>query len=234
MSRSASLLQLQSIDLELDANHARLSAIENALGDDPAVKQAQRDVVATQAELHTGRVAVQNLEYENQTLGQKIAEVDSRMYGGSVSNPKELQDLQNEASSLKRRRETLEEKQFAALLAVEASEVRGAEAQHRLEQAEAAASQSHGNLREERDRLRVSVARLEINHSAAASGISAGDLELYTRLRQSKKGRAVSQLDEGACTACGVAPSSSRIQAARQGNELILCGNCGRILCADS
>jgi predicted nucleic acid-binding Zn-ribbon protein len=43
----------------------------------------------------------------------------------------------------------------------------------------------------------------------------------------------VSTLEDGACTACGVAPSSSRIQSARQGNELILCGNCGRILCAD-
>jgi len=233
MSRAASLLQLQSIDLELDANRARLGAIEIALGDDPAVKQAQRDVVDAQAQLHAGRVVVQNLEYDGQTLGQKIAEVESRLYGGVVTNPKELQDLQNEGASLRRRREALEEKQFEAMLAVEAAEVRGAEAQHRLQQAEAAASAAHGNLREERERLRTAVARLEINRGASVAGIPAGDLELYTRLRQSKKGRAVSQLDEGACTACGVAPSSSRIQDARQGNDIILCGNCGRILCAD-
>jgi len=233
MSRAASLLQLQSIDLELDANHARLRAIEIALGDDPAFKQAQRDGVDAQAQLHAGRVVVQNLEYESQTLGQKIAEVESRLYGGTVTNPKELQDLQNEGASLRRRREALEEKQFEAMLAVEAAEVRGAEAQHRLEQAEAAASAAHGNLREERERLRIAVARLDINRGASAAGIPAGDLELYMRLRQNKKGRAVSQLDEGACTACGVAPSSSRIQDARQGNEIILCGNCGRILCAD-
>jgi uncharacterized protein len=233
MSRAASLLQLQSIDLEMDAKRARLRAIETALGDDPAVKQAQRDLMAAQAQLHVARVAVQNLEFDNQNLAEKIAEVDGRMYSGAISSPKELQDLQSEVLSLRRRRESLEEKQFEALLTVENAEVQANDIQHRLERAEATAAESHGNLREEREQLQTGLARLEVNHAAVAASISAADLEIYGRLRQSKKGRAVSQLDEGACTACGVAPSSSRIQDARQGNEIILCGNCGRILCAD-
>jgi predicted nucleic acid-binding Zn-ribbon protein len=233
MSRAASLLRLQGIDLELDAARARLRAIETALGDDPAVRQAQRDLLETQAQIQAARVTVQHLEIDGQSLGAKIAEVDGRMYSGLVTSPKELQDLQNEAASLRRRREALEEKQFEALLVAESAEVRNAEVQHRLDAAEATAAEAHGNLREEREQLRTAVARLEINHTAAATSIPAADFELYGRLRQSKKGRAVSHLDEGACTACGVAPSSSRIQDARQGNELILCGNCGRILCAD-
>ena len=232
MSRAASLLQLQGIDLEMDAKQNRLRAIETALGDDPTVKKAQHDLLEAQAQVHTARVAVQGLEYENQTLGQKIAEVDGRMYGGKVTSPKELQDLQNDVGSLKRRREALEEKQFEALLSAEAADVLQKDVQHRLEHAESAAAEAHGSLREEREQLKVGLDRLQVNHDMAATSISATDLELYNRLRQSKKGRAVSELDEGACTACGVAPSSSRIQDARQGNDLILCGNCGRILCA--
>jgi uncharacterized protein len=232
MSRAASLLQLQGIDLELNTNRARLRAIELALGDDPVVQQAQRELLESQAQSHTARVAIQNLEYDSQNLAEKIAAVDGRMYSGHVTNPKELQDLQNEVTSLRRRREALEEKQFEALLAAEGAEARQADVQNRLEQAESAAAAAHGNLREERERLKLSVARLETNRGASMTSITAADLELYTRLRESKKGRAVSQLDEGACTACGVEPSSSRIQDARQGNDLILCGNCGRILCA--
>jgi|SRR5579859_973103 len=233
MSRAASLLQLQGIDLEMDTKRARLRAIEIALGDDPAVKQAQRELVEAQAALHVARVSVQNLEFDGQTLGQKIAEVDGRMYGGKVTNPKELQDLQHEVTSLQHRREALEEKQFEALLTAESAEVRSTDVQHRLERAETVAAEAHGNLREEREELQTGLARLQTNRDAAAAPIPAADLEIYTRLRLSKKGRAVSQLDEGACTACGVAPSSSRIQDARQGSEIILCGNCGRILCAD-
>jgi uncharacterized protein len=233
MSRAGSLLQLQGIDLEMDVKRARLRAIEIALGDDPAVQEAERDLVEAQAELHTARVSIQNLEFDGQNLGQKIADVDSRMYSGKVTNPKELQDLQNEVNSLRHRRDALEEKQFEALLIAENAEVRSADVQHRLERAETVAAEAHGNLREERQELQTGLARLQVNHDAAAASIPAADLEIYSRLRLSKKGRAVSQLDEGACTACGVAPSSSRIQDARQGNDIILCGNCGRILCAD-
>jgi uncharacterized protein len=233
MSRVGSLLQLQGIDLEMDVKRARLRAIEIALGDDPAVQKAERDLVEAQAELHTARVSIQNLEFDGQNLGQKIADVDSRMYSGKVTNPKELQDLQNEVNSLRHRRDALEEKQFEALLIAENAEVRSADVQHRLERAETVAAEAHGNLREERQELQTGLARLQVNHDAASASIPTADLEIYSRLRLSKKGRAVSQLDEGACTACGVAPSSSRIQDARQGNDIILCGNCGRILCAD-
>src|SRR5712671_3454581 len=123
MSRAASLLQLQGFDLEIDVKQNRLRAIEVALGDDPTVKKAQRDLLEAQAQVRAARVGVQGLEHENQDLAQKIAEVDGRMYGGKVTNPKELQDMQNDVASLQRRRGALEEKQFEALLTAEAAEV---------------------------------------------------------------------------------------------------------------
>src|SRR5258707_7307615 len=124
MSRAGSLLQLQGIDLEMDVKRARLRAIEIALGDDPTVQMAQRDLVEAQGDLHSARVSIQNLEFDGQNLGQKIADVDSRMYSGKVTNPKELQDLQNEVNSLRHRRDALEEKQVEALLIAANAEVR--------------------------------------------------------------------------------------------------------------
>lgn len=233
MSRSATLLQLQGIDLELDAHRARLGAIEAALGDDPAVREAQRAMLEAHGQLHTARVAVQNLEYDGQVLSEKIAEVGDRMYSGAVTNPKELQDLQKDVDSLKRRRGVLEEQQFEALVAAEAAEVRHASLQRQLQEAEAQAAQSNNSLLEELQRLLASVQRLEGGREGLYGLIPAADRNVYERLRQSKKGRAVAALEDGACSLCGVAPSSSRIQSARQGNELILCGNCGRILAAD-
>src|SRR5262249_53932738 len=218
---------------ELDAARARQKAIEAALGDDPAVRKAQQERAEAETQVQAARKATQNLENDNQTLAAKLAEVDGRMYSGAVTNPKELQDLQNEVASLRKRRSALEEKQFEALLSAESAEARQAETQHNLERAEASSAEAHGSLRDEREKLRANETRLQTNREAALSGIPPDDLAMYTRLRQSKKGRAVSQLDEGACTTCGVAPSSSRIQDARQGAQLVLCGNCGRILCAD-
>jgi predicted nucleic acid-binding Zn-ribbon protein len=233
MSRSATLLQLQGHDLNLEGQRARLAAIAAALGDDPALRAAERDELEAQSALHQARVAVQHLEYEGQTLAQKIAETSDRMYGGAVTNPKELKDLQLELDSLQRRRGALEERQFEALVAAEAAEARHAQLEQALHAAEAAAAASQGSLLDERGRLNQLVAQLEVEREAVRAQASTADLELYDRLRPAKNGRAVSTLDGGACSACGVAPSSSRVQSARQGNDLILCGNCGRILCAD-
>jgi len=233
MSRAATLLQMQGIDLEVDSHRARLAAIEQQLGDEPAVREAQQALVEAQTQLHTARVEVQNLEYENQTLAEKLAEANRRMYGGSVTNPKELRDLQMEIDSLQRRRTALEERQFEALMAAEAAETRHAAVQEQLQAASAAAAATHGSLLDERGRLSAALEHLATAREAVGAQVLAADRELYDRLRPAKKGRAVSKLEDGGCSTCGVAPSSSRIQSARQGNELILCGNCGRILCAD-
>jgi predicted nucleic acid-binding Zn-ribbon protein len=233
MSRAATLLQLQGIDLDMDGHRARLAAIASQLGDEPAVREAQRALLAAQTQLHAARVAVQNLEYENQALAEKMAEASQRMYGGAVTNPKELRDLQLEIDSLQRRRQGLEERQFEALVAADAAEVANAAVQQQLQGAEAAAAVTHGSLLDERGRLTIALEHLATAREAVSAQVSASDLELYDRLRPAKRGRAVSKLEDGGCSTCGVAPSSSRIQSARQGNDLILCGNCGRILCAD-
>ncbi len=233
MSRAAALLQLQQLDLELDADRARLAAIEAELGDNAAVRAVQRESVEAQAQLHSARVALQQLEYDSQDLNVKIADIDKRLFDGAVTHPKQLQDLQKDLESLRRRRAALEEKQFEALMAAEAAEVRCNALQTALEQAEADAARAHGGLLDERSKVQASVARLETAREALTGSIPPADRELYDRMRPGKRGRPVSRLEDGMCAACGVAPSSSRSQSVRQGNELILCGNCGRILSSD-
>jgi predicted nucleic acid-binding Zn-ribbon protein len=233
MSKSAGLLQLQALDLELDAHRARVRAIEVALGDDPVVRAAKQNLVETQTQMQVQRGAVQKLEYEAQALGEKIAATSERMYSGHVTNPKELQDLQHETLSLRKRQEALEENQFSALMAAETAETQHAASLHGLQLAEAATAAENATLLEERSRLEIEIQRQLTARDGMLSSILAGDLEVYERLRISKKGRAVAKIDEGACGACGVEPSSSRLQDARQGHVLIVCGNCGRILAAD-
>ena len=233
MSRAASLLQLQTLDSEIDARQARLQAIAAALGADPAIRAAQQALAAAQAQLHQARVAAQNLEYEGQNLNEKIAESSQRMYGGRVGNPKELQDLAKDIDSLQRRRSALEELQFEALMAVEAAEAKVQALSQALAGTEAAKAASNSSLNDERQQIAAHVERLQIGREATLASINSADLALYDRLRVSKRGRAVVRLEEGACTGCGVEPSSSRIQTARRDNDLILCGNCGRILSAD-
>jgi hypothetical protein len=233
MSRAGNLFRLQEMDLELDAHRARLEAIAGALSGDPAVQAAHDAVVEAEARFNAARVEVRGLEHDGQTLDEKIADVDKRLYGGGVTHPKELQDLQKDLQSLKRQRAAAEEKQLEALIRSEEAEAQKISAQTRLQKAEAEAAQMHRDLIEEQARLQARAAQFDEARAALLTRINAQDRDLYERLRRAKNGRPVSQLEDGVCTACGVAPSSSRIQNARHGNELIRCGNCERILYAE-
>ena len=233
MSRASALLQLQTLDLELDAHRARLHAIEQELGSDPAVQAAQRAAADGHSQLEAARVAAQALEHEAQALAAKLAEISDRIYGGRVANPKVLQELQLENESMQRRRAALEEKQFEALMATETAEARQAQLQLALETAETASANAHGNLRLERDRHQLVMANLAGDREAVVAQVSGPDRDTYERLRAAKKGRAVAVLDEGVCGACGVELSSALGQSVRQSGELVLCRNCGRILCAN-
>jgi len=230
MSRATALFRLQGIDSELDACRARLKAVDELLSDSPAVREAHQRVVEAQTQLHTARVALQSLELDSQAFSEKIAEVEERLYSGRVANPKELRDLEQDIASLKRQRAAVEERQLEALIRAEAAEAELGSAQARQQQVDQETAETHGSLLEERNGLNARLERLEIEREAVTAPIPPDDREAYERLRRIKNGRAVVQLEEGVCTACGVAPSSSRIQSVRQGNELVRCGNCDRIL----
>jgi predicted nucleic acid-binding Zn-ribbon protein len=146
MSRASALLQLQSVDLEIDAHRARLDAIDAALGDDPAIRAAQHSLLVARTDLDAARVAMKNLEHEGLSLGDKISEISERAYGGGVTQPKVLQDLQRDLESLNRRRAGLEEQQFEALVAAEAAEVRHQALEAELKQLETQVAAQHGTL----------------------------------------------------------------------------------------
>ncbi len=233
MSRASTLFRLQEIDIELDAHRARLGTIEQALSSSPAVLAAQQQVLRSRDAFNAARVRVRTLELEAQTHGEKIADAERRLYSGAITNPKELRDLEQDLASLRRRRSAAEEQELEGMIAAETTEGEMVAAQTRLQQAEAEALQTQGNLLEERRHLQQRAAQLAGEREAVAGSVSAEDLVLYQRLRQSKRQRPVARLEEGNCAACGEEMSSASIHEARRGAALVRCTGCERILYVD-
>ena len=233
MSRASALFRLQQIDLELDACHNRLAEIKAALGDDPVVQNARARLLTAEARHRAARVALQEFELEGQTLTEKIREVEQRLYGGAVRNPKELRDLQAETESLKRRLASAEEQQLNALIDSETAEAQAAGTEAELRQAEDIAARTQSTLVTERASLEARQRKLEAEREAARAPVPEADRQTYDRLRQTRHGRAITRLDDGACGACGIAPSALIRQEARRGTDLVRCPGCDRILYSD-
>ena len=230
MTRVSNLFRLQTLDSQIDSQQARLSEVETSLNQHPELDRAQAEETEARGRLEVARIDLRRAEEETRRQQQRITETDHTLYGGGVHHPKELQDLQEESASLRRYLSVLEERQLQAMIQCEELEKGATGAQERRAGQERLRAAEEEKLRSERTLLQSNLETIGFQREAAISAISAEDLEKYSVLRRTKHGLAVARFERGACGACGVAPSSARLDAARFGQEIIQCGNCGRIL----
>jgi uncharacterized protein len=230
VTRVSSLYRLQSLDSQIDTHQSRLAEIDAELKRHPELDLARAEEAAARALLESARQALQHAEEETRHQQTRISGTDKTLYGGTVRNPKELQDLQEEAASLRRYQAVLEERQLQAMMQSEAAEKALADAAQRREELEKRRSGEEAGLHSEQTTHLGALATLDMQREAMVPAIPAEDLEKYNAVRRAKRGLAVVRMEGGSCGGCGVAPSTSRVDSARSGQEIIQCGNCGRII----
>ncbi|TAK11519.1 MAG: hypothetical protein EPO32_11770 [Anaerolineae bacterium] len=230
MSEPARLHALQQLDLRLDAARARLAEIELALSQNAEVQAAQGAADAAKAAQHEQHTALRNAEAEVQAQQQKIANNQRTLYGGSVTNPKELEDLQNEAAALSRHLGALEERQLETMMAFEEAEASLASAQTSLEDTRARVADQNRAMTEEQKVLLTEVAELESDREDSLPEVAAEMLALYQELRGSRAGLAVVAISGNECPACGATLSAAQAQVSRSPTQIARCADCGRIL----
>lgn len=230
MSQPFTLYRLQQIDSLLDQAHARLREIENLLADDSKLKNAQSRAHKNEAELEATKKALRLAEEAVRTQRLKIEQTDSKLYGGKVRNPKELQDLQNEAQALRRYLSVLEDRQLEAMLVVDDKEMVASEANIKLSLTQAERKSQISSLSLEKKTLEQEIKRLQSERTAAAEAIQGDDIKIYEALRKSRRGLAVARVVDNTCSACGSTLSTSQLHGAKSLNQIIRCDSCSRIL----
>lgn len=230
MSRTQQLYQLQSLDSEVDKTHQQLAEIAANLGESKALQQAKAAAEAAEKTLRQAQTRVQDLTLEVKSLADKIAVQEKALYHGKSLSAKEAANLQDEITSLKRWHSQREELLLEAMVEVE-------EGEQKFDQTRQALSLIQGEWQAEQERLsqiqsviKTKLAELKAQRPVMVKALDEDDLDEYEDLRQKKGGRAVVMMKDGVCQGCGIAASSSKIQRARAGTELVYCGTCGRIL----
>ncbi len=232
MSASLSLFRLQQVDSQIDKTRNRLEAIRQTLENDEELQRAKTRLAQAETRHQETERTLRQAEAEVQSQHIKIEQSESMLYSGSVQNPKEVQDLQNNVASLKRHLATLEDLQLEAMLTHE-------EAEHALEAAQAALDivkarlrdQNH-TLAEEQAALNKDQMRLTAERQAILPALKDEARTLYDQLRQSRRGVAVALVNDGTCAACGSTLTPSQQQSVRSSTQITRCPSCGRILYA--
>ena len=230
MSASLGLFRLQQVDRQIDRAQNQLEIIKKTLENDIELKAALQNLENKQLENHRASHEMKNAEAEVDAQRIKIEQAESSLYGGNVKNPKELQDLQKDIASLKKHLTVLEERQFASMMKVEAVDNEFQSAKIELEKIKTRLGSEHGKLLEEQSDLFKQLEKLTEEREAAIAPIESGLLQIYEGLRPQKRGVAVVEVVDNACTACGTTVNASFQQNARSQKQLVNCPSCGRII----
>lgn len=232
MPQAEALYDLQQIDLQTLRSHKRIDEINTALADNDAVIAAQTAVDTAQKTLAPLKTRMRDLELEIQTTQGKAQTTEDRLYSGTVKNPKELQEMQDEIASLKKRAGDLEEALLEQMMAVEAAEEDLKERESVLAGALAQAEEQHRDLVEEKGQLEAKLAQLTQQRENALKQVTAESLKTYDNLRPKKANQPIAALKDRSCGVCGIEQTMAIAQEVRRGRELVPCLNCGRLLAA--
>jgi predicted nucleic acid-binding Zn-ribbon protein len=233
MSAALGLYRLGQVDRQLDRVRLRLESIQKTLDDNAEVFSARKKFEGANQDNLRAQHSLNNAEAEVSTLKVKMEQAEASLYGGSIKNPKELQDLQKEIASFKKHLIVLEERQLDSMMALESAVENLEKARVELDLVQARLGNEHKKLIDEQSGLVTQMESLGQEREAALAPIDHTLLAVYEDLRKHKRGVAVTEVEDGACASCGTTINPALQQNARSQKQLAHCPSCGRILFAN-
>lgn len=230
MAKSDDLYTLQKIDLMTAKVRRRLLQIQELLGETDALRAARAAVAADEEALHHWQGQQRDAELESQSLKKRIADTEKSLMSGAVTNPKELENLQQSLDALQRQRAAVEDKAMESLLQAEETATRLDMQRAALATLEAEWRAGQGELGGEETKMKRNFLILRKQRETAVNALDEETLAEYDRLRKRKGGVAVAAIENGECGACHVQLPTGVISAAHAENGLVYCTSCGRIL----
>ncbi len=103
------LYELQGIDSRLAQLERTLAGLDDSVRLRTLAEQARAEEEAAAGDLKAKQARLRVLELELQTAVDKARKVEQDLYGGRVSNPKELTAMQDDVAALGRQRRRIED-----------------------------------------------------------------------------------------------------------------------------
>jgi len=230
MNNSFHLYQLQKIDSQVNLALSRIDEIKQLLIENPELIEVKQEFDNQTGIFQRSKSELKTIENEVETQKNKLQECDSKLYGGLIQNPKELQDLENEHSMLKKIISELEEELLEKMIAHEEIQKSLNVVHEKYKEVETNVLTAQSLLISEKDNLENFIDKATDEREAQVSQLNTTLIEQYEQLRNEKKGVAVANLVDGACSECGTILTPAQRQATKSSTDLFYCPNCRRII----
>ena len=224
-----SLAALQQVDTEIDAARKRLAELDALLADHSAVDALAEVARNAESDAAARRGQLRDRELELKTLETRIGEIDKRLYGGRIQNPKELENLDREVRMFRENQGRLEESVLQLLELSERADVEALARRDQLELAQAERERDTSVWQAERERVGAQQQALTAKAAALRRQADSSQLDVYDRVRR-RNTLAVTTVHGQQCGVCGITLPVAVVDRARDPEAMAQCDNCSRIL----
>lgn len=232
------MLQVQQLDTQLDQIANRLEHLPERA----AAMEVMREVESLRLRVVTLTTDAADIELEVAKAEEDVAQVRARasrdqglLDGGSITDGKQLTELQHEVGTLSRRQQELEDVEIEVLERLEVCNRELAESKVALAEAESAASVAVAASEAATAELNAEREQTVSERQAKAAAIPAELMSLYERIRVDNAGVGAAHLTRGRCQGCRIQLSPVAMSAVRKAApaDLVRCEECRAILIRD-
>jgi len=228
MSLAKRVYDLQQVELSIQDHIKQLEAMDLRIRHNDQFEQAEAALKSAENERAELEKRYKELDAEAEALRTQLGQIQDKLYGGKIKNPKELVGYEQEATMIKAGLDKKDDVLLDMMEKLETDKVAIRKLQDVCKAAgnawESEKSELHGQVSE----VKKELSELEKKRGEMLASIDRDALATYESVK-GRKGQAVVKVEQGRCLGCRVTLSVSEMQHAR-GNAIVTCGNCGRIL----
>ncbi|MBN1375564.1 MAG: hypothetical protein JXA01_05370 [Dehalococcoidia bacterium] len=228
MSSAKRVFDLQQIDLAITATKIQLGDIEQQLNHNEEYEKAKTDYDTAVAAQKDREKQYKDLDAEAEDLRAAIKNINDKLYGGTIKNPKELMGYEQEAGMLKGNLARKDDVLLELMENIDAAKIENKKLQDILKAAETTWQEQKAILSDQNMKATQELSVLEKKRLELLAAIDKELVTAYENIK-SRKGQAVVRVEQGRCLGCRIMLSVSELQRVR-GESIVTCSNCGRIL----
>lgn len=228
------ILELQLLDNEIMQSNTKLKSlpeIEQLLHIEKRVTTANDELAVVKSEADQIALELRRGEVDVETVTDRIKKDESRLSSGNAT-PKELEQLQHEVETLKKRQEALEEIELEIMIRNDAVTARSNTLTTDLASLQTLKDEISGRLQSATDEINKVIADKNTARNLVAGKIEKALIDLYEKIRGNAGGVGAAALVGNKCNGCNLAINAvemDRIKSLAK-DELLRCEECRRIL----
>ena len=234
VAQQSLILELQLLDNEIMQAKTKLKSlpeIEQLLHIDKRIITATDELAVVKSEAEQIALELRRGEVDVETVTDRIKKDEARLASGNAT-PKELEQLQHEVGTLKKRQESLEEIELEIMIRSDAITSRSNTLTTDLASLQTLKDEISGRLKTATDEISKVIADKTTARNLVANQIEKPLLDLYEKIRTNGGGVGAAALVGNKCNGCNLAINAVEIERIKSlsKDELLRCEECRRIL----